>query len=280
MLRCRFPHRIWNWIRPEGARFYDRTGKLLIEAGSMRARDGIWYGAVDAPEEECILPAFLAARNLSMQDVQAPDLLGGPRAVANALAGADDLAGDAAAELLAMRGVESGVWEKARLAGALAARYGRLRLAEWIINVRLYGRGTAGVDDAALTHFGIHADALTDSQCAALEALAQDPGLGEEEAEWKTARNAILNRMVNKGFLEKAKWEHAIAAPILPGVAAGAKRCILGIAFLPRRRMLCLPDTIPPYRRRILAEMGTGLRSTISTSSEADVQKVRPVMQW
>jgi membrane peptidoglycan carboxypeptidase len=202
--------------RPEGAQFYDRTGKLLIEAGSARVQESRWYSLADAPEDDCILPAFLAARRLSRKDVSSADMLDGIRAVAGVLAGVDDLAGDAAAELLAMRGGGSGAWERARLAGALAARYGRLGLAEWILNVRLYGRGAVGVDDAALTYYGIHGGSLNDSQCAALEALAQHPALGEDFAGWKSARNTVLNRMVNGGFLETAEWERAIAEPILP----------------------------------------------------------------
>ena len=69
-------------------------------------------------------------------------------------------------------------WIKRVLRRALAARYGRLELAEWMINVRLYGNGSVGVDDAALTIFGMHAGALTAAQCAALEAVAAEPALG------------------------------------------------------------------------------------------------------
>lgn len=200
--------------RPEGARFYDRTGKLLIEAGSARAGESRWYAAGSAPETDCVLSAFLAARNLTLEAIRSPDLLGAARAFAGALAGAKDPAADAAAELLAMRGSESGVLERARLAAALAVRYGRLELAEWMINVRLFGNGTVGVDDAALTYFGVHAGALAAAQCAALEALAADPALAKDPAGWNDARNALLNRMLSGGFLDKADWARASADPI------------------------------------------------------------------
>ncbi|MBN2084091.1 MAG: transglycosylase domain-containing protein [Anaerolineales bacterium] len=200
--------------QPEGARFYDRTGKLLIEAGSARAGESRWYAAGSAPETDCVLPAFLAARDLTFGEIRSPDLLGAMRAFAASLAGADDLAADSSAELLAMRGGESTVLDKARLAGALAARFGRLELAEWMINVRLYGNGTVGVDDAALTYFGVHAGALAAAQCAALEALAADPALAGDPALWNESRDALLNRMLSGGFLEKAEWARAVADPI------------------------------------------------------------------
>ncbi len=200
--------------RPQGARFYDRTGKLLIEAGSARAREARWYSAGSAPETDCVLPAYLAARKLSVGDIRLPDPLGAARAFADTLVGASDPAGDAAAELLAMNGIGRGSLDKARLAAALAARYGKIQLAEWMINVRLYGNGSAGVDDAALTAFGTHAGALTDAQCAALEALASDPALGDDPTAWRIARNVLLNGMFNAGFLTKAGWERAVAEPI------------------------------------------------------------------
>jgi hypothetical protein len=202
--------------RPQGARFYDRTGRLLIEAGSARAGESRWYAAGSAPEADCVLPAFLAARNMSFEEMRSPDFLGAARAFADSLAGLKDPAGDAAAELLAMRGNGSNVLDKARLAGALAARYGRLELAEWMINIRLYGRGAVGVDDAALTFFGVHAGVLTVAQCAALEALGSDPALGNDPAGWHSARDAILNRMHDGGFLDNADWARAIADPISP----------------------------------------------------------------
>ena len=202
--------------RPEGARFYDRSGRLLMEAGSGRAQESRWYGLENAPPEDCVLPAFLAARSLSPEEIRSRSLLDSPRAMMSPLLGTADLAEETAAELLAMNGRMGGVWEKARLAGALAARYSRMRMAEWIINVRLYGRGTVGVDSAALSYYDVHAGELSAGQCAALEALAEEPALGEDPAGWKDARNAILSRMLNAGLLQRAGWERAIAEQILP----------------------------------------------------------------
>lgn len=203
--------------RPLAAQFYDRTGLLLVEAGSAHARESRWYEAGTAPEADCILPAFLAARNLTLEEIQSADLLSVPRAFVNSLADVPDSAGEAAAELLAMNGRDIGALEKARLAGALAARHEKIELAEWLINVRLYGRGTVGVDDAALTYFGVHAGSLSHAECAALEAAAADPALAQDPAGWILARNSVLSRMLNGGFLGSADWGRAIAEPLLPG---------------------------------------------------------------
>jgi hypothetical protein len=212
--------------RPQGARFYDRTGKLLIEAGSARAGEARWYAAGSAPETDCVLPAFLAARNWTLEEIRAPDLPGAARAFTDALTGRNDPAGEAAAELLAMHGGGQGVLEKARLAAALAARYGKPGLVEWIINVRLYGNGSVGVDDAALTIFGAHAASLTVAQCAALETLAADPDLKDDPVAWHDARVLLLSRMFNGGFIDKADWKRAAADPLR--TAAGVADPVFG----------------------------------------------------
>jgi hypothetical protein len=210
-------------VRPEGARFYDRTGRLLAEAGSARRQDSRWYGLESAPARDCVLPAFLAVRGISERDLRSPGPLDVPRSMAGAVLGAgEDLAGEAAASLLAMRGRGGSAWEKMLTAGAVAARYDRMHIAEWILNTTLFGAGTVGIDDAALTYFDSHAGELTPGRCAALEALAADPGLSRNPAGWKTARDAILVRMFNGGFLTRGEWENATAEPVRASESGGA----------------------------------------------------------
>ncbi|MBN1440991.1 MAG: transglycosylase domain-containing protein [Anaerolineales bacterium] len=208
--------------RPQAARFYDRTGRLLAEAGSASATMSRWYALDEAAADDCVLPAFLAARGIAAEEIRGTVFAAGLRAMAGALAGVDGLAGEAAGELLSMEGASGGIWRKSRLAGALALRYTPSALAEWIINVRLYGRGAVGIDDAALTYFGVRADGMSPAQCAALEALAEDPRRGEDPAGWKIARNSVLNRMFNGGFLGSAEWERAVAGEIGAREADGA----------------------------------------------------------
>jgi hypothetical protein len=132
-----------------------------------------------------------------------------------------------------MNGREPGAWDTSRLAGAIAARYSRKNIAEWIINVRLYGKGTVGIDDAALAYYGVHAEGLTAARCAALEALAGDPGLLDDPGRLKSARNAVLSRMFNAGFLDKKEWDRAVAEEILPAESSGAEEASIFGGRLP-----------------------------------------------
>jgi membrane peptidoglycan carboxypeptidase len=202
--------------RPEPARFYDRTGRLLTEAGSKQAGQSQWFAPGDAPDGNCVLSAFLAARDIHQADWHPGDSDNLLQAMGDALLGRNDLAGESAAELLAIEGVEPSAWNRARLSTALAARYNRGQMAEWLINVRLYGNATVGVDEAALTIFQSHAGTLSAGECAALEALAANPTRTQSPPVWKAARDEILNRMMNFGYIQKETWQEASAEPMPP----------------------------------------------------------------
>ena len=215
---------------PEPARFYDRTGRLLTKAGSPQAGHSEWYSPADGTASGCVLPAFLAARNIPQSDWRPAGSINLLQAMGDALVGRSDLAGETAAELLAMDGTRMGAWNRARLSAALAARYTQGQLAEWLINVRLYGDATVGADDAALTYFQSRAGTLSEGECAALEALAADPTRAQSPAEWKSARDGILNAMLNFGYLQKDTWQAASAEPD-PPAAIDAGATVFGGSF-------------------------------------------------
>jgi membrane peptidoglycan carboxypeptidase len=199
---------------PAPARFYDRTGRLITEAGSKQGGESYWYSPARGSELDCTLPAFFAARSVPRADWRLADFITPLTAIADALLGREDLAGEAAAELLAMHGADPSAANRVRLAAALAARYTRGQLAEWLLNVRLYGNGTVGADAAALTYFQTHAAGLSAAGCADLEALAGNPDLAKSPSDWKAARNAVLNRMLNFGYVEKTEWQAASDWPV------------------------------------------------------------------
>jgi membrane peptidoglycan carboxypeptidase len=206
---------------PEPARFYDRTGRLLIEAGSQQARQSEWYSPGEGTDGECVLSAFLAARGILRGDWRGGGSINLPQAMGDELFGRSDLAGESAAELLAIDGTRTSAWNRARLAAALAARYTRGQLAEWLINVRLYGSATVGADDAAQTYFQSRAGALSVGECAALEALAADPARAQSPSAWKSARDGILNAMLNFGYVQTETWREAISESAPAAEATG-----------------------------------------------------------
>lgn len=189
-------------IRPAPARFYDRTGaRLLMEVVSASAAESRWFAPFTDGDTGCALMAFLAARGIPADDALASSPLAPLASLAGTLTGGNDLAAEAAAELGDIAGAQDSLFERARLAGALAARYDRRQLAEWLLNIRRYGNRAIGIDDAALTYFNRHAENLSTAQCATLEALAQNPERAQDPVRLRNARDGVLTRMMETGYI-------------------------------------------------------------------------------
>jgi membrane peptidoglycan carboxypeptidase len=254
---------------PKPARFYDRTGRLLTDAGSKQAGESHWYSPADGSKGDCLLPAFLAVRGVSRADWRPADFINPLEAMGDVLLGRSDLAGEAAAELLAIHGAERSVGNRARLSAALAARYSRGQMAEWLINVRLYGNGAVGADAAALTYFQSHVAGLLAGGCAELEALAGNPDLAQSPSEWKAERNAVLNRMLNFGYVEKETWQAASAA--MPTMAAeGADALAFGgsLPFLDSFLSIAVSRLGDRYPREELPRSGLRVYTSLDLDFE------------
>jgi membrane peptidoglycan carboxypeptidase len=256
---------------PEPARFYDRTGRLITDAGSRQAGQSRWYPIADGTSGDCVLSAFLAAREVPSASWRPADSINPLAALGNVLLGRSDLAGESAAELLTIYGAERSVGNRVRLSAALAARYTGRQMAEWLINVRLYGEGAVGVDAAALTYFQSRATELSAGECAALEALAGNPDVAQSPSAWKEARNAVLNRMLNFGYLEKEAWS-AASGELLPAAADGAVASAFGgpMPFLDSFLSFAVSRLGDRYRMEELPR--SGLRVYTSLDLEFEMQ--------
>jgi penicillin-binding protein 1A len=207
----------------------------VVSAGAAESR---WYDPSAEGAGSCASKAFLAVRGIAVSDALSGEPLGSLRAMAATLLGGDDLAVEAAGELSALSGQDVAVSERVRLAGALAGRYDRRRLAEWLLNVRRYGMRAIGVDDGALTYFGKHAEDLTLAECAALEAIAADPARAQDPDRLAGAREGVLARMLAEGYIGTEEKRTASAAASTLRISA--------------------PDTPPflgPYLERVMARL-------------------------
>jgi hypothetical protein len=195
--------------KPPPTRIYDRTGsRLIMEIASSRAPESRWVAFATGGTQSCAAAAFRAARGIPAADSLASSPFAPVLAMASAVFGSNDLAAEAAAELMKISG-GGALLDRARLAGALAVRYDRRQLAEWLLNIRAYGRRAVGIDDAALTYFGVHAASLSLAQCAALEALAGSPARSADPAELRQARDDLLQRMAALGYFDAGQQRTA-----------------------------------------------------------------------
>jgi membrane peptidoglycan carboxypeptidase len=95
---------------------------------------------------------------------------------------------------------------RAFLAAELARRYPKSQILEWYLNIAPYGRGSFGIDAAALAYFGKHAFDLTLGEAAALAALPDHAARRplEDPEVTETVRSGVLDAMVRQGMIEAA----------------------------------------------------------------------------
>ena len=68
------------------------------------------------------------------------------------------------------------------LAGQITAKYGRMQILEWYLNLAYFGRYAFGADDASQLYFGKSATQLTPSESAILAAVSDSPSLNPYDA--------------------------------------------------------------------------------------------------
>ncbi len=108
--------------------------------------------------------------------------------------------------------------KQALLALQIEKYYTKDEILEMYFNQIYFGSGAHGVEAAARTYFGKHAEELTLPECAMLAALPQapsgfspyrNPALALEK------RNIVLGIMADKGVITPAERDSAIASPLV-----------------------------------------------------------------
>jgi len=108
-------------------------------------------------------------------------------------------------------------FKEAFLALELERRYSKDRILEMYLNQIYFGHGALGVEAAARTYFGKSVSELGLPESALLAALPRAPSTYspfDHPEQARRRRAHVLNRMMDVGFLTKAKAAHANAADL------------------------------------------------------------------
>ncbi len=185
---------------------------------------------------------------------------------------------------------------EAAIAIELERRFTKEQLLEFYLNSVFFGNNAYGVKAAAEVYFGKSLEDLTIAEAAALPVPIRNPSLydlrsGDEIA--VKARDAVIDEMVDGGYITEAEGETAKATPIVvappaeipdpaPQVLIAAKDAILndpqfglGATYLQRKRAVF---GCPAYDTE--CEGGGGLKIFVTVDLGLQQQALDILHQW
>lgn len=106
---------------------------------------------------------------------------------------------------------------EAAIAIEMERRYSKEQILEYYLNSVYFGSNAYGVKAAAQEYFGKELDELTIAEAAALPVPIRNPSLYDlrQEALPLKARNAVIDNMVEEGYITAAEGEDARAEPLV-----------------------------------------------------------------
>lgn len=99
----------------------------------------------------------------------------------------------------------------------IEARYSKDEILTHYLNRIYFGAGAHGIEQATLTYFGKHTRDLGEGECAMLVGIVRGPHLYSPLRNLDAAieqRNQTLDRMLTMGFIDTARRDAIIAAPV------------------------------------------------------------------
>jgi 1A family penicillin-binding protein len=152
------------------------------------------------------------------------------------------------------------------LARRIEDSFGKQKIMELYLNRIYFGGGLYGAEAAARGYFGKPARELSLAECATLAGLIKSPNRlspWTDEAASREARNYVLNRMRDLGFIDSAKTGAAEAEDIVTGNRQNAQGQTYAVDYI-RQQVI---NAVGWDRA-----MNEGFR--IHTTIDADLQKI------
>src|SRR6266516_4507924 len=112
------------------------------------------------------------------------------------------------------------------LARRIEAQFGKQKIMELYLNRVYFGGGLYGAEAAARGYFDKPAREMSLAECATLAGLLKSPNKlspWTDRAASREARNFVLNRMRELGFIDAAKWESTQSEPLVIGNRQNAR---------------------------------------------------------
>ncbi|MBA3272987.1 MAG: transglycosylase domain-containing protein [Chthoniobacterales bacterium] len=152
------------------------------------------------------------------------------------------------------------------LARKIEERYGKQKIMELYLNRIYFGGGLYGAEAAARGYFGKPAKEMTLTECATLAGLIKSPNRlspWTDREDSREARNVVLARMRELGFISTERYNAAQAEPVVVGDRQSAKGQTYAVDYI---------------RQQVIAAVGwdkamnEGYR--IRTTIDMDLQRV------
>lgn len=198
---------------------YDRHGEVLGEIYNERR-----YVVPFEAFPQHLKDAFLASEDANFYNHRGVDPMGIVRAMLRNLSegemaqGASTITQQVARNFLLSN--EKKLARKVRemiLAGRIEETFDKDRILWLYLNQIYLGSRAYGVEAAARIYFDKHVEELTIAESALLAGLPQRPSDYSPHKAWDKARarqEYVLGQMLDKGFIDKATYEAALAEPI------------------------------------------------------------------
>ena len=167
------------------------------------------------------------------------------------------------------------------LAIKLDNNYSKNQILENYLNTIYYGRGAYGIEAAANTYFGVHAEQLTPQQGAVLAVLIRSPSRYDPEVSPAAAKDRwgrVLDAMADAGWLSSADRKASVYPKVLPkaGSSLGVPKGPTGIIV---NRVIDELQSKYQYSEQQIRAGGLRITTTIEKGwQDAAVASVKDVM--
>ena len=199
----------------------DRNGRLLYELFDPQAGKRTYSKLSDI--SPYVAQATIAIEDSSFYDNQGISPRGIARAVWSNLRGEEIQGGSTITQQLIKRVLlndEVTVDRKVKewiLAYRVTQQYTKEQILEWYLNEIFYGNVAYGIEAAAESYFGKHANELDLAESAMLAGIPNAPALFSPMVDPVAARNRqalVLDAMVQQGYISRAAADNAAKEPL------------------------------------------------------------------
>ena len=254
-------------MQPADSQFYDNKGELISTTDSEEDRIPISINKVPANLQN----AFIAVEDVRFYDHSGIDLRGIARAFISNKMGADFQGGSYITKkkkknafLTQDRTIIRKVKE-AFIAIQLEQKYTKQEILEMYLNEIYFGQGAYGVESAALTYFGKHAEDLSLAECAMLAGLPKSPNYYSPLSNPKAGverQHVVLDQMLKYGYISEAQAKEAKTQKLVYATSVNKKNSLKYFIDY------CTQQVVEKYGYDAVYKQGLKIYTTIDTKMQ------------
>ena len=254
-------------VQPAASQFYDNKGELISTTDSEEDRIPISINKVPANLQN----AFIAVEDVRFYDHSGIDLRGIARAFISNIFGADLQGGSSITQQLAKNAFltqDRTIIRKVKeafIAIQLEQKYTKQEILEMYLNEIYFGQGAYGVESAALTYFGKHAEDLSLAECAMLAGLPKSPNYYSPLSNPKAGverQHVVLDQMLKYGYISEAQAKEAKTQKLVYATSVNKKNSLKYFIDY------CTQQVVEKYGYDAVYKQGLKIYTTIDTKMQ------------